>query len=55
MKFPYYKQFDSMDCGPTCLQLVAKFYGKTFSLQALRSRAFVTKSGVSMLGINDAA
>jgi len=55
MKFPYYKQLDSMDCGPTCLQMVAKFYGKTFSLQTLRSRAFIAKSGVSMLGISDAA
>jgi ATP-binding cassette subfamily B protein len=55
MKFPYYKQLDSMDCGPTCLQMVAKHYGKTYSLQYLRSRAFITKSGVSMLGISDAA
>jgi ATP-binding cassette, subfamily B, bacterial len=44
-----------MDCGPTCLQMVAKHYGKTYSLQYLRSRSFITKSGVSMLGISDAA
>ena len=55
MKFPFFKQLDSMDCGPSCLRMVAKFYGKTYSLQALRSRAFITKSGVSMLGISDAA
>jgi ATP-binding cassette subfamily B protein len=55
MRFPFYKQFDSMDCGPSCLRMVAKFYGKTYSLQALRSMAFITKSGVSMLGISDAA
>jgi ATP-binding cassette subfamily B protein len=35
--------------------MVAKFYGKNYSLQSLRSRAFITKSGVSMLGISDAA
>ena len=55
MKFPFFKQLDSMDCGPSCLRMVAKFYGKTYSLQALRSKAFLTKSGVSMLGISDAA
>jgi ATP-binding cassette, subfamily B, bacterial len=53
--FPIYKQYDSMDCGPTCLQMVAKHYGKTYSLQSLRSKSYITNSGVSMLGISDAA
>ena len=53
--FTFYKQLDSMDCGPTCLQMVAKHYGKSYSLQYLRSRSFIAKSGVSMLGISDAA
>jgi ATP-binding cassette, subfamily B, bacterial len=53
--FPFFKQLDSMDCGPSCLRMVAKFYGKNYSLQALRSRSFITRSGVSMLGISDAA
>lgn len=44
-----------MDCGPTCLRMVAKYYGKSFSLQTLRSGSFISKSGVSMLGISDAA
>jgi len=55
MKFPFYKQLDSMDCGPTCLQMVAKHFGKSYSLQYLRTRSFITRSGVSMLGISDAA
>ena len=53
--FTSYKQLDSMDCGPSCLRMIAKFYGKNYTLQALRSRAFISKSGVSMLGISDAA
>jgi ATP-binding cassette, subfamily B, bacterial len=53
--FPVYKQLDSMDCGPTCLRMVAQYYGKSYSLQFLRSRSYITKSGVSMLGISDAA
>lgn len=53
--FPHYTQLDAMDCGPTCLRMIAKFYGKTFSLQTLRARSFITRGGVSMLGISDAA
>lgn len=53
--FTAFKQLDTIDCGPTCLQMVAKHYGKSYSLQYLRSRSFISKSGVSMLGISDAA
>jgi ATP-binding cassette subfamily B protein len=53
--FPFFKQLDSMDCGPSCIRMIAEFYGKTYSLQALRTKSFITKSGVSMLGISDAA
>ena len=44
-----------MDCGPTCLRMIAKFYGKSYSLQTLRARSFISRNGVSMLGISDAA
>lgn len=44
-----------MDCGPSCLRMVAKYYGKTYTVQTLRSKSFITNSGVSMLGISDAA
>lgn len=54
-EFPLFRQLDSMDCGPSCLRIIAKFYGKSYTLQSLRSRSFITKSGVSMLGISDAA
>lgn len=54
-KFPHYKQLDAMDCGPTCLRMVAKYYGKIYSLQYLRSRSYITREGVSMLGISEAA
>jgi ABC-type bacteriocin/lantibiotic exporter with double-glycine peptidase domain len=48
-------QLDSMDCGPTCLQMVSSFYGKSYSLRNLRERCHITREGVSMLGISDAA
>ena len=53
--FPHYLQLDSMDCGPTCLRMIARHYGKLYSLQTLRERSFITREGVSMLGISDAA
>ena len=53
--FIAYHQLDAMDCGPTCLRMIAKFYGKNYSLQSLREKCHITKEGVSMLGISDAA
>ena len=44
-----------MDCGATCLRMTAKYYGKEFSNQFLRERSFITREGVSMLGISEAA
>ncbi len=54
-KFPFYKQLDAMDCGPSCVRMIAKFYGKNYSLQTLRERSFITREGVSMLGMSEAA
>lgn len=44
-----------MDCGPTCLRMIAKFYGKNISLEYLREQAHISREGVSLLGISDAA
>lgn len=53
--FPTYKQLDTMDCGPSCLKIIARFYGKTLSLQSLKDKCHVSREGVSLLGISDAA
>lgn len=55
MPFPHYTQHDAMDCGPTCLRMVAKHYGKHYNLQTLRERSHITREGVSLLGISRAA
>lgn len=44
-----------MDCGPTCLRMVSKHHGKSYSLQYLRNNSYITRDGVSMLGISEAA
>lgn len=53
--FPHYKQPDAMDCGPTCLRIVSKHYGKNYTLQNLREKSRITREGVSLAGISDAA
>ncbi|HPK10281.1 MAG TPA: cysteine peptidase family C39 domain-containing protein [Saprospiraceae bacterium] len=53
--FPFYKQLDSMDCGPTCLRMVAKFHGKSYSLPFLREKCYIDRAGVSLKGISEAA
>ena len=54
-RFPVYKQLDSMDCGPACLRMIAKYYGRSYSLQSLRDKCQINRQGVSMLGISEAA
>ena len=53
--FPHFIQHDAMDCGPTCLRMVAAFYGRHYSLEGLKEKSFITREGVSMLGISEAA
>lgn len=55
MTFPHYTQLDAMDCGPTCLRIIATHYGRYYSLQSLRTKCHITREGVSLLGISDAA
>lgn len=54
-RFSFFKQFDSTDRGPTCLRMEAKHYGKTYSLRDLRRKSHITRKGVSMLCVSDAA
>lgn len=55
MSFPFYTQPDAKDCDPACLRMIAKYYGKNYSLQNLRDKSFITREGVSLSGISDAA
>lgn len=54
-KFPFFKQPDSKDCGPTCLKIIAKHYGKTLNIQTLRSLSETTREGSNLLTLSDAA
>lgn len=54
-KFPHYKQPDAKDCGPTCLRIIAKHYGKLISLQDIRDLSETTRIGSNLLKLSDAA
>ncbi len=54
-KFPNYLQADSKDCGPTCLKIIAKHYGKTLNIQHLRDFSETTREGSNLLFLSDAA
>ncbi|WP_166336578.1 peptidase domain-containing ABC transporter [Sphingobacterium chungjuense] len=53
--FPHYKQMDQMDCGATCLRIIAKFYGKRISVRIARSVCQTNKKGVNLLGLSEGA
>ncbi|MCZ8088996.1 peptidase domain-containing ABC transporter [Flavobacterium sp.] len=55
VKFPNFKQADQKDCGPTCLKIVAKHYGKNLNVQQLRSLSETTREGSNLLNLSEAA
>jgi ATP-binding cassette subfamily B protein len=49
------RQLDVMDCGPTCIMMIAQHFGKKFSLNHLRDLCDKGQQGVTLFGINKAA
>ncbi|GAB5525240.1 MAG: peptidase domain-containing ABC transporter [Roseivirga sp.] len=54
-RFPFFKQLDQMDCGPTCLRMITKFHGKQISIDELRQSSAIGRAGASLGGIAEAA
>ncbi len=55
MTYPFVRQYDAMDCGPACISMVALWHGKRISLETIRKRSWITREGVSLLGLKSAA
>lgn len=55
MGFVFYRQLDAMSCGPTCLKMVAKYYGRRFDISKLSQLCGFNREGVSILGLSEAA
>jgi ATP-binding cassette subfamily B protein len=54
-KIYFIPQRDNMDCGPACLAMISMHYSKNYPLEYLRSLSFITKDGVSLLGLKEAS
>ena len=55
LRFPFIMQPDQMACGTTCIMMIARYYGKSFSSSRLRELAHVDRSGASLADLADAA
>lgn len=53
--FNLIRQFDQMDCGPTCLAMIVSYYGLTPDLQQIRKITYLSRNGVSLRSIAKAA
>ena len=53
--FSFIPQRDAMDCGPACLSMLCCFYNKNYTIDFLREKCFLTRDGVSLLSISEAA
>lgn len=53
-KYPFFRQYDQKDCGPTCLKMICKYHGKSFGADYLREIATLTGDGTSLGGLADA-
>ena len=52
--FKFSRQFDQMDCGPACVRMIAKHYGRDYPLSFLRTVSHLSREGVSISGIRKA-
>lgn len=55
MRYPYFSQYDTKDCGPACLRMISKYYGKSFSQYYINKQSFQKRSGTSLLALSDGA
>jgi ATP-binding cassette, subfamily B, bacterial HlyB/CyaB len=54
-RYPFYAQQSSSDCGAACLVMIARYWGKKFSVNRLRDIAHVDRNGSSLKGLSAAA
>ena len=54
-RFPTSIQLEARDCGPTCLHIISKYYGKSIPVQFIKGSHPIPKDGVSLLGVAEMA
>ncbi|SLM29137.1 putative Leukotoxin translocation ATP-binding protein LktB [Desulfamplus magnetovallimortis] len=55
LRFPFVRQHDEMGCGPACLVMISRFYGKKFSLARISELSHADNSGVTLSNLASAA
>jgi len=54
-RYSFQFQYDTVDCGPSCLRMIALHYGKDYSLEYLRELCYLNREGVSLTSMSEAA
>ena len=54
-RYPFFAQQSGSDCGAACLVMVARYWGKNFSVNRVRDIANVDRNGASLRGLSAAA
>jgi ATP-binding cassette subfamily B protein len=55
MNYPHYQQRDAIDCGPSCLKMIATFYGQNYDIDFLRENCYLNRDGVNLLSVGRTA
>lgn len=50
--FPFYRQLNANDCGPTCLRMICAYYKNRYSLATLKSYCATTRMGVTVSDVD---
>jgi ATP-binding cassette, subfamily B, bacterial len=53
-KFPEIIQLEGKDCGPTCIQIMCRYFGRDIPIQQLRILSETTKNGSNLNGLQKA-
>jgi len=54
-KYPFQRQHDTIDCGPSCLMMLSTYHGKKYSLEYFRELCYLNREGVSIVNIEESA
>jgi ATP-binding cassette subfamily B protein len=54
-RFPFLQQIDGLDCGPTCLEMIGRYYGRNYSRQYIRQLCQLDRQGASFATLGRAA
>jgi len=54
-RYPFIQQQSTADCGPACLAMISRYWGKKFNINILRNISNVGRGGASLRSLANAA